>query len=59
MRTKKQLSNVDKQKLSKLVKKIENFNFKNIINKIHKLTIKKLELNVNHHIETSKTHKLL
>jgi hypothetical protein len=35
-------------------KKILNFNLKNLVDKIHKLIIKKLKLNVNHHIKTGK-----
>jgi len=50
---KKQLSNVDNQKICKLVKKIENFNYKNLIDKIHKLIIKELKLNVSCHIKTT------
>jgi hypothetical protein len=48
---KKQLSNVDKQEICKLVKKQKILNLKNIIDKIHKLIVKKLKLNVNCHIK--------
>jgi hypothetical protein len=46
---------VDNQNICKLAKKTENFNLKNIINKIHK----KLKFNVNCHIKTCKNHNLL
>jgi hypothetical protein len=49
---KKQPSHVDKQKIYKLAKKAENFNQKNLIDKIHKLIVKELKLNVNCHVKT-------
>ncbi len=55
----KQLINVHKQKICELVKKIKSFNFKNLVDKIHKLIVKKLKLNVNHRIKTGKNHNLL
>jgi hypothetical protein len=48
---KKQHSNVNKQKICKLAKKVENFNWKNLIYKIHKLILKEFKLNVNHHMK--------
>jgi hypothetical protein len=48
---KNQLFNVDKQKICKLAKKTKKFNEKNIIDKIHKLIVKELKLNVNRHIK--------
>jgi hypothetical protein len=56
---KKQLSNVDKQKMCELAKKTKKLNFKNLVNKIHKLIIKELKLNVNHNNKIVKNHNLL
>jgi len=56
----KQLPNADKQKICKLAKKAKkNLNLKNIVDKIHKLIVKKLKFNVNRHIKISKNHNLL
>jgi len=53
---KKQLSNVYNQKICKLVKKNKSkyLNQKNIIDKIQKLIIKELKLNVSCHIKATK-----
>jgi hypothetical protein len=40
----------DKQKIHKLVKKAKKINYKNLVNKIYKLIVKELKLNVNCHI---------
>jgi hypothetical protein len=45
--------------MQKLAKKIENLNLKNLVNKIYKLIVKELKLNVNRQIKTSKNHNLL
>jgi hypothetical protein len=45
---KKQLSNVDKQKICKLAKKIESFNLKFLIDKIHKLIVEELKCKSSH-----------
>jgi len=37
---KKQFSSTNKQKIYELVKKTEDFNFKNLVDKIHKLIVK-------------------
>jgi hypothetical protein len=42
---------VDKKKICELAKKTKNNNWKNLIEKIHKLIVKELKLNVNHHIK--------
>jgi hypothetical protein len=49
--------NADKQKICKLAKKEKNLNFKS--DKIDKLIINKLNLNVNHHIKIGRNHNLL
>ncbi len=46
----KRKNNLHKQKIHKLVKKAKTFNFKNLVNKVHKLIVKDLKLNVNCHI---------
>ncbi len=51
-RKKKQLFNANKPKICELAKKINKFFYKNLVNKMHKLIIKELKLNVNHHIKT-------
>ncbi len=56
---KKQLFNADKQKKCELAKKTSNLNFKNLVDKMRKLIIKKLKLNVNHHIKRGRNHNLL
>jgi len=56
---KKQFSNVDKQKIWELAKKAKNFNLKNLVDKMHKLIIKELKLNLNYHIKTCRNHNLL
>jgi hypothetical protein len=56
-RGKKKLSNVFKQKIRELVKKVEIFNLKNLIDKIHKQ--KELKLNVNCQIKKSRNHNFL
>jgi len=48
---KKQLFNVDKQKICELVKKTENFNQKHLMDKIHKLIVKEFKSNVYCHIK--------
>jgi len=48
---KKQLFNVDKQKICELVKKTENFNQKNLMDKIHKLIVKEFKSNIYCHIK--------
>jgi len=50
-REKKKLSNTNKQKIYKLVKKTENFNQKNLIDKIHTLIDKGFKFNINCHIK--------
>ncbi len=57
--TKKQFSNANKQKIYELVKKAENFNLKNLIDKIHKLIVKELKLDINCQIKIDKNHNLL
>jgi len=56
---KKQLCNVDKQKICKRAKKKENPNFKNLIDKTQKLIVKELKRNVNCHIKINRNHNLL
>jgi hypothetical protein len=48
---KKQLSNLDKQKIYELAKKAKTLNLKNLIDKIHKLIIKELRSNENCNIK--------
>jgi hypothetical protein len=49
---KKQLSNTNKQKMCELAKKAKHINFKNLVDKIHKLIVtQELKFNVNHHIK--------
>jgi hypothetical protein len=56
---KKKLSNVDKQKICKLAKKAKNNNKNNLVDKIQKLIVKELKLNVNCHIKISRNHNFL
>jgi hypothetical protein len=42
-----------------LLKKAKNFNLKNLVDKMHKLIIKELKLNLNYHIKTCRNHNLL
>jgi hypothetical protein len=56
---KKQLFGADEQKMCELAKKAENLNYKNLVDKIHKLIFKELKLNVNHNVKTGKNHNLL
>ncbi len=53
---KKQFFSAYKQKTCKLAKKVENPNFKKLVDKIHKLIVKKLKLNVNCHIKIGRNH---
>jgi hypothetical protein len=55
----KQLPNVDRQNVCELVKKTENFDLKNLVDRIHKLIIKKLKLNTNCYIKIGRNHNLL
>jgi hypothetical protein len=55
-----QLSSATKQKICELATKEKKSYLKiYIINKIHKLIVKELKLNVNWHIKTSKNYNLL
>jgi hypothetical protein len=53
------LYSANKQNIREVVKKKKLINFKNLVNKIHMLLIKKLKININDHIKTSKNHNLL
>ncbi len=50
---------IDKKNICKLAKKIKRFYSKNLVDKICKLIIKELKLNVNYPIETSRNHYFL
>jgi len=54
-----ELFSANKQTICKIAMKIENLNKENLVDKIHKLKVKKLELNVDCHIKTGKNHNLL
>jgi hypothetical protein len=56
---KKQFFIANKQKIYKLVKKTKKINLKNLVDKIHKLIVKELKLNINCHIKIDKIHNLL
>jgi hypothetical protein len=56
---KNNFSNANKQMISELSKKINKFNFKNLLDKMHKLIVKKLKLNVNCHMKISRNHNFL
>jgi transposase len=56
---KKWFSNANKQKIYELVKKTKKNYLKNLVDKIHKLIVKELKLNVNCHIKIDKNHNLL
>ncbi len=62
-REKKQLSTANKPKKKRrkeceLAKKTKKFNSKSLVDTTQKLIIKKLKLNVNHHIKIRKNHNL-
>ncbi len=56
---KKQFFIANKQKIYKLVKKTKKINLKNLVDKIHKLIVKELKLNINCHIKIDQNHNLL
>jgi len=56
---KKQLSNVDKQRCANLSRKQKKLNWKNLVDKIHKLIVKELKFNVNHNIKIVQNDNLL
>jgi hypothetical protein len=56
---KNNFSNANKQMISELSKKINKFNFKNLLDKMHKLIVKKLKLKVNCHMKISRNHNFL
>jgi hypothetical protein len=59
VKRKKQLFGANERKMCELAKKAKNLNYKNLVDKIHKLIVRELKLNVNHNIKIGKNHNLL
>jgi len=48
-----------KGNICELIQKTKILNLKNLVDKMHKITVKELKFNVNHHIKTCKNHNLV
>jgi hypothetical protein len=56
---KNNIFSANKQKKSEFTKEKKKLLKKHLIDKIHKLIVKELKFNINHHIQTRKNHNLI